>query len=72
MALRREQLESNPLKNRAMGKEGETDHRRHRHSPRKRRNGGMTNSLKEEAMCHIDPLLGNSRETNNQTTTLAR
>jgi hypothetical protein len=35
----REQLESNHRENRATGKEGETDHRRHKHSPRKRRNG---------------------------------
>jgi hypothetical protein len=37
----REQLESNRSENRATGKEGEADHKRHKHSPRKRRNGGM-------------------------------
>jgi hypothetical protein len=36
----REQLESNHGENRAMGKEGEADHRRHKYSPRKRINGG--------------------------------
>jgi hypothetical protein len=42
-ALRREkqeQLETNHRENRATGKEGETDHRRHKHNPRRRRNGG--------------------------------
>jgi hypothetical protein len=34
-----EAVGSNHRKNRATGKEGETDHRRHKHSPRKR-NGG--------------------------------
>jgi hypothetical protein len=32
----REQLERNHLENRFTGKKGETDHRRHKHSPRKR------------------------------------
>jgi hypothetical protein len=36
----REQLESNHRENRATGKEGETDHRHHKHSPLKRRNDG--------------------------------
>jgi hypothetical protein len=36
----REQLESNHSENRATGNKGETDHRRHKHCPRKRRNGG--------------------------------
>jgi hypothetical protein len=36
----REQLESNHRENRATGKEVEADHIRHKHSPRKRRNGG--------------------------------
>jgi hypothetical protein len=35
-----EQLESNHRENRATGKEGETKHRRHKHSPRDRSNGG--------------------------------
>jgi hypothetical protein len=33
-------LDSNHRENRATGKEGETDHRRHKHSPRKGRNCG--------------------------------
>jgi hypothetical protein len=44
VALRREkqeQLESNHSENPVTGKEGETDHRRHKHSPQKRRNDGM-------------------------------
>jgi hypothetical protein len=39
--LRREQLESNHRENWAKGKD-ETDHRRHKHSPQKRRNGGTS------------------------------
>jgi hypothetical protein len=42
-ALRREQteqLDSNHRENRATKKEGEADHRRHKHSPRRRTNGG--------------------------------
>jgi hypothetical protein len=35
------QLESNHHENRTTGKEGETGHKRHKHSPRKRRNGSM-------------------------------
>jgi hypothetical protein len=38
----REQLDSNHRENRAKGKECEADHRRHKHSPQKRRNGGMS------------------------------
>jgi hypothetical protein len=34
------QLETNHHENRSTGVEDETDHRRHKHSPRKRRNGG--------------------------------
>jgi hypothetical protein len=44
VALRREQweqFESNHRENQAMRKEGENDHKCHKHSPRKRRNGGM-------------------------------
>lgn len=37
---KRKQLETNHRENRATGKEGEGDHRRHKHIPRKRRNGG--------------------------------
>jgi hypothetical protein len=33
--LRRKQLESNHRENRATGKEGEADHRGHKHSPQK-------------------------------------
>jgi hypothetical protein len=40
VALRREQLGSNHCENQAMVKEGEADLRCHKHSPRKRRNGG--------------------------------
>jgi hypothetical protein len=36
----RELLESNCCENRATGKEGETDHKRHKNSPQKRRNVG--------------------------------
>jgi hypothetical protein len=36
----REQLESNQHEKRATGKEGEADHKGHKYSPRKRRNGG--------------------------------
>jgi hypothetical protein len=35
----REQLESNHSENRATGMEGEADHKRHKHSPQKRRTG---------------------------------
>jgi hypothetical protein len=67
-----EQLDRNHRENRASGQESETDHRRHKHSPRKRRNGGMKSSLKEEVMWHIDPLLVNGREKNKEKTTVAR
>jgi hypothetical protein len=40
-AALREQLERNHRENRATGKKGEADHRRHKHSPRKGRNYGM-------------------------------
>jgi hypothetical protein len=35
----RDQLETNHRENRATGKKYETEKRRHKHSPRKRRNG---------------------------------
>jgi hypothetical protein len=39
-ALRRKKWDSSHPDNRTAGKEGETDHRRHKHSPRKIRNSG--------------------------------
>jgi hypothetical protein len=68
-----EELETNHGGNRAMGKEGETNHRCHKHSPRKRRNGGMPVgysgriNLMEGAMWHVDPLLGNDRKISSHT-----
>jgi hypothetical protein len=41
-ALRREQLESNHCGNWASGKEGEVDHRHHKHSPQQRRSGSTS------------------------------
>jgi hypothetical protein len=44
--------------------EGETGHRRYKHSPREKKKGRCafrlfgTYSLNEEAMSHVDPLLG--------------
>jgi hypothetical protein len=70
-ALRREQREdweSHRRENRATGKEGETDHRRHLHSPRKSRNDGMPvgysgqTALRIGAMWHVEPSLGNDHE----------
>jgi hypothetical protein len=40
--------------------EGKTDHRRHKYSPRKRKNGGMP---KDRAMWQIDPMLGRGLRT---------
>jgi hypothetical protein len=51
----REQLGSNQRENRATGKEGEADHRRHKHSPQKRKKWSYAcrlvgkNGLKEGA-----------------------
>jgi hypothetical protein len=78
VALRREQLDSNHCENQATGKEGENDHRCYKYSPQKRRSGGTpvklfeTNSLKEGAMWHVDPLLGNDHEISDYTTAVAR
>jgi hypothetical protein len=40
----REQLESNHRENQAMGKEGETDHRHHKHSSLEKKNWQCGNS----------------------------
>jgi hypothetical protein len=40
-ALTREQLEINHCENRATWKEGEDDHKCHKHSPQRTRNGSM-------------------------------
>jgi hypothetical protein len=56
-----------------MGKEGKADHRRHKHSPWKRRNAGMPVGysgqmiLRRRAMLHVDLLLGNDYEVSNST-----
>jgi hypothetical protein len=55
-----------------VGKEGEAHHRRHKHSPRKRRNGGTPVGLKEGAVWHVDLLLGNDREISSYTTAVIR
>jgi hypothetical protein len=73
----REQLGSNHCENRATGKEGEVDYRRHKLSPRKKNwryacRLLVTNSLKEGAMWPVDPLLGNDREISNYTTAVTR
>jgi hypothetical protein len=76
--LRREQLESNHRENRATGKEGKTAHRYCKHSPQEKKKWRYTcrlfrtNSLKEGAVWHIDPLLGNNCKTNNETAAIAR
>jgi hypothetical protein len=64
-------VEGNHRENRVIGKEGEADHRRHKHSPQKTKKWRQTrrlfgkNSLKEKIMWYIDHLLGNDHETNN-------
>jgi hypothetical protein len=70
VALRREQLKSDHYENQAMGKEGEADHRCHKHSPRERRNGGM--SLKEWVMWYVDLLQGNDHEISSCITAITR
>jgi hypothetical protein len=42
MREQREQLGSNYCENRTTGKEGDADHRRGKHNPRKRKNGGTS------------------------------
>jgi hypothetical protein len=47
---------------------GEADHIRHKHGSQKKKQRYAcrsfgTNSFKEGAMWHVDPLLGNDRET---------
>jgi hypothetical protein len=64
-------LESNLHEIRGLGKEGEADYRRHKHSCRKRRNDGP-NSLKEGAVWHGDLLLGGDREIDDCTMAVAR
>jgi hypothetical protein len=64
--------------NRATGKIGETNHRHHKHSHHEKKKWlhacrlFRMNSLKEGTMQHVDPLLGNDLETNNETTFVAR
>jgi hypothetical protein len=73
-----EQLESNHHENRAMGKEGKTDHRHHNHSSREKKKWWYTcrlfraNSLEEGAVWHIYPFVSNDHETNNETMAVAR
>jgi hypothetical protein len=73
-----EQLRSNQCENRATGEEGEANHRCHKHSPQNRKNGNTpvrlfrTNTLKEGAMWHIDPLRGSDHEICDCTAVVAR
>jgi hypothetical protein len=65
----REQLESNHHKNQATGKEGEANQMSRAHPSKKKKLWYAcrlygTNILKEGAMWHVDPLLGNDCETN--------
>jgi hypothetical protein len=74
----RELLDSIHGENRGTGKEGEADHRCHKHNPRKMKKWRHvcrllgTNSLKEGAMRHIHQLLCCDRETSYETTAITR
>jgi hypothetical protein len=72
-----EQLESNHHENQATGKEGEANHRHHKHRPRKRRNGcvpmgflGRTALRRSNVASR--PVVRHDREISNYTTAVAK